>query len=164
MNVEIVQLTRDGCYRALESLIAISGEEQGFAWTSEHLLHDMPGKWTLSALARDTECRVIGYQVTSLAPGHPHLHRVMVSAGWRNAGVGRLLMAWLCRACVAGKWRPLTLKVHESNDRAVAFYRRLGFAMHDTGKVDMAVGARLLQGTGEPARILHVLEEMGPVE
>jgi GNAT superfamily N-acetyltransferase len=162
MNVEIIQLTREACYRALESLIAISGEEEGFAWTSQHLLHDMPEKWNLSAMARDAQGRVIGYQVTSLARGHPHLHRIMVTASWRSAGLGGLLIAWLCRACVARDWRPLTFKVHESNRRAVEFYHRLGFAMRDTGKVDTLLNARLLEGKGEPAEILRVLEKMSP--
>jgi ribosomal protein S18 acetylase RimI-like enzyme len=158
--VEIVQLTRDECHRVLDSLIAISAEEDGFAWTSEQLLHDMPDKWTLSAIARDAQRRVVGYQVTSRAPGHPHLHRIMVAADWRSAGIGALLMAWLCRACMERNWAPLTFKVHATNHRAVQFYQRLGFAMHDIGKIDALLNARLLEGRGEPAEVLRVLERL----
>jgi GNAT superfamily N-acetyltransferase len=160
MNVEVVQLTRAECQRTLESLIAISAEEEGFAWTSDQLLHDMPDKWTLSAVARDPDRRVLAYQITSRTPGHPHLHRIMVTARWRSEGLGALLMAWLCRACVARSWTPLTFKVHESNERAVQFYKRLGFTLRDTGRLDPALNVRLLEGIGEPSDVLRILESM----
>lgn len=161
MSVHVVQLTREECHRALASLIAISAEEEGFAWSSEQLMQDMPDKWDLSAMARDPGGRVVGYQVTSRAPGHPHLHRIMVTARWRSEGLGAQLMAWLCQACVERNWRPLTFKVHETNHRAVEFYRRLGFALHDTGRVDQVLNTHLLEGTGEPIEVLRLLQTMG---
>jgi GNAT superfamily N-acetyltransferase len=157
--IDILQLTRDECHRQLNSLIAISAEETGFAWTAEHLLHDMPDKWTLSAIARDAQRRVVGFQITSRAPGHPHLHRIMVTDAQRSAGVGARLMAWLCRTCVTRNWAPLTLKVHASNYGAVRFYERLSFTMHETGRIDTGLNAPLLEAIADPAAVLRILEE-----
>ncbi|MGQ0713231.1 MAG: GNAT family N-acetyltransferase [Gemmatimonadaceae bacterium] len=158
MTIELVQLTREECNRVLDALIAISVEEPGFTWTAGQVLQEMPDKWTLSAIARDHEQRVIAFQVSSRTPGHPHLHRIMVTHAWRNAGVGGVLMAWLCRACMERDWKPLTFKVHDTNRGAVKFYRRLGFSIQDTGRLDETVNARLLLGTGDPAQVLQNLE------
>ncbi|MFF2146352.1 GNAT family N-acetyltransferase [Kitasatospora sp. NPDC058190] len=67
-------------------------------------------------------------------PDHVHVHSVYVSPEYRGpAGPAAELM----RECIRHarehtdvRW--LTLGVHESNRRALAFYRRLGFT--DTGK------------------------------
>jgi ribosomal protein S18 acetylase RimI-like enzyme len=68
-------------------------------------------------------------------PGHAHIHAVYVRAGHRGpTGLGaRLVEAAIRFAEQHIDVSRLTLGVHESNTRAMAFYRRIGFRM--TGKV-----------------------------
>ena len=68
-------------------------------------------------------------------PDHAHIHAVYVRAGHRGpAGLGaRLVAAAISFAEQHIDVSRLTLGVHESNTRALAFYRRIGFRM--TGKV-----------------------------
>ncbi|QMU71493.1 GNAT family N-acetyltransferase [Streptacidiphilus sp. P02-A3a] len=71
-----------------------------------------------------------------LLPGYAHVHGVYVAAAHRGgrAGLARRLMAagidW-ARTRTDAAW--LTLGVHEDNEHARGFYRRIGFS--DTGKV-----------------------------
>lgn len=82
-------------------------------------------------------------------PGTAHVHAVYVTPPHRGAdGPARALMDTavdFARAHTDCMW--LTLGVHEDNDRARAFYRRLGFT--DTGK---RVPYPL-----DPAKVLHIL-------
>jgi ribosomal protein S18 acetylase RimI-like enzyme len=68
-------------------------------------------------------------------PDHAHIHAVYVRAGHRGpTGLGaRLVEAAIRFAEQHIDVSRLTLGVHESNDRALAFYQRIGFRM--TGKV-----------------------------
>ncbi|MGW3042037.1 GNAT family N-acetyltransferase [Kitasatospora sp. NPDC001159] len=78
---------------------------------------------------------IAGVEPIPDVPDHVHVHSVYVSPKYRGpAGPAAELM----RACIRHAQEHtsvgrLTLGVHESNRRALAFYRRLGFA--DTGKI-----------------------------
>jgi ribosomal protein S18 acetylase RimI-like enzyme len=159
--VTVARLTRDDCQREMDSLVALTEEEEGFAWTPGQILHDMADKWLLSALARDENQQVVGFHIASRVRGNPHLHRIMVSSTWRSVGVGAHLMRWLCQACVERNWRPITLKVHKTNVRAVRFYERLGFDLRASGTVDPALGIPLLEGRGDPEQVLKALRGVG---
>ncbi|WP_436532636.1 N-acetyltransferase family protein [Actinoplanes sp. HUAS TT8] len=64
-------------------------------------------------------------------PDHAHIHAVYVRAGHRGpTGLGaRLVEAAILFAEQHIDVSRLTLGVHESNGRALAFYRRIGFRM-----------------------------------
>ncbi|MEU4243318.1 N-acetyltransferase [Actinoplanes sp. NPDC026619] len=66
-------------------------------------------------------------------PDHAHIHAVYVRAGHRGpAGLGaRLVEAAVHFAEQHIDVARLTLGVHESNARALAFYRRVGFRLTD---------------------------------
>jgi ribosomal protein S18 acetylase RimI-like enzyme len=66
-------------------------------------------------------------------PDHAHLHAVYVRAGHRGpTGLGARLVAAAIRFAQQHiDVSRLTLGVHESNTRALAFYRRMGFRMTD---------------------------------
>jgi ribosomal protein S18 acetylase RimI-like enzyme len=66
-------------------------------------------------------------------PDHAHIHAVYVRAGHRGpTGLGaRLVEAAIRFAERHIDVSRLTLGVHESNTRALAFYRRIGFRMTD---------------------------------
>lgn len=68
-------------------------------------------------------------------PDHAHIHAVYVRAGHRGPTClgARLVEAAIRFAEQHIDVSQLTLGVHESNTRALAFYRRIGFRM--TGKV-----------------------------
>ena len=66
-------------------------------------------------------------------PDHAHIHAVYVRAGHRGpTGLGARLMEAAIRFAEQHiDVSRLTLGVHESNTRALAFYRRVGFRMTD---------------------------------
>ncbi|GAA2238727.1 MULTISPECIES: GNAT family N-acetyltransferase [Kitasatospora] len=68
-------------------------------------------------------------------PDHVHVHSVYVSPKYRgpDGPAAGLIRASIRHAQDHTDVRWLTLGVHESNGRALAFYRRLGF--EDTGKI-----------------------------
>ncbi|WP_030246631.1 GNAT family N-acetyltransferase [Streptomyces sp. NRRL S-350] len=87
---------------------------------------------------RDEEGNWLGMACVEPIPHVPetaHVHAVYVAPAHRGAGgpAGDLVEATIryAQAHIDVRW--LTLGVHESNGRALAFYRRLGF--EDTGKV-----------------------------
>lgn len=95
------------------------------SWTADNFMVDLPGKWELSFLAEDDT--LLGYAILSRkAADHVHLHHFMLAGVARGRGVGAAMIAEVRRR--AGPAR-LTLKVHRDNARAIAFYRREGFAL-----------------------------------
>jgi ribosomal protein S18 acetylase RimI-like enzyme len=68
----------------------------------------------------------IGWIHTSESPDRFHLHYILISAPFRDRGIGtRLIEGLRERARASGK--PLTLNVMRGNVRAIALYQRLGF-------------------------------------
>lgn len=76
---------------------------------------------------------IVGFLAASLVPGGPcEIENIAVLAAWRRSGVAtRLLQSvslW-CRACAANHPAELWLEVRSGNAAALAFYRRMGFAV-----------------------------------
>ena len=76
---------------------------------------------------------IVGFLAASLIPGGPcEIENVAVRAAWRRLGLAtRLLQSvslW-CRARAAGHPAELWLEVRSGNAAALAFYRRMGFAV-----------------------------------
>ncbi|WP_375394157.1 GNAT family N-acetyltransferase [uncultured Sphingomonas sp.] len=61
-------------------------------------------------------------------PGTLQLMQIYVASGWHGKGVAHALMDWATASARDRGANALVLTVWEGNDRALAFYRRLGFA------------------------------------
>ncbi|MDC8014948.1 GNAT family N-acetyltransferase [Tahibacter soli] len=66
------------------------------------------------------------------------LHRLYVERAWHGRGVAQRLIAAACDAALAFGGATLWLKVWQRNARAIAFYRKCGFA--DVGETAFVVG------------------------
>ncbi|HJU38153.1 MAG TPA: GNAT family N-acetyltransferase [Tahibacter sp.] len=66
------------------------------------------------------------------------LHRLYVERAWHGRGVAQRLMAAACDAARTFGGASLWLKVWQRNARAIAFYRKCGFA--DVGEAAFVVG------------------------
>jgi ribosomal-protein-alanine N-acetyltransferase len=105
--------------------------------------HDLPWSWTeerVRKAIRDAETAVIvarngrrlaGFAIMQFADMHAHLNLLAVAPAYRGRGLGRKLVDWL-EACArtAGIF-DVRLELRASNDRARAFYERLGFTETD---------------------------------
>jgi ribosomal protein S18 acetylase RimI-like enzyme len=97
-------------------------------WTLPNLLADRPDKWQLSLMAMFVD-DPIGYAVASRRNEHTvHLHHLIVSRDWRNKQVGQLLLDRLIGKVQKMQVPTVTLKVHQKNSRAIAFYQRNKFS------------------------------------
>src|SRR5262245_51939906 len=115
----IEALTRDLAVRHGRAMLALGADMEWESWTMENLLREMPHKWTLSLIALSAELPV-GYAIVSRKPESVHLHHLMVGPQERGSGLGsRLLERIVIRARADGA-QAVTLKVIETNPRAIA--------------------------------------------
>jgi ribosomal protein S18 acetylase RimI-like enzyme len=99
-----------------------------------------PGLVTLLGL--EAESRVAAYAQVACpaAPGgDAELARLYVAPPWHGRGVARALLAAAVRVARDDGAARLRLAVYQRNRRAVAFYRRQGFAA--TGTAEFQLGA-----------------------
>lgn len=74
-------------------------------------------------------------------PGTLQLMQIYVASGWHGKGVAHRLMDWAIASARARGADALVLTVWEVNDRALAFYRRLGFV--HIGDYDFRTGTQI---------------------
>jgi len=113
------------------SLLACGADVPGEYWTCDHLLADLPAKWSLS-FAAWAAGRPVAYSILSRkAIDRVHLHHLMVLASERSKGLGSRMVLEMERRTRAAGAALLTLKVAVDNRRACSFYIGLGFALVD---------------------------------
>ena len=89
----------------------------------------------------DGEERIAGYTHFTADDAHPGsllLNRLYVDAKWRGLGLAGRLLDEVVRECQRRGAEHLRLTVYEKNTRAIAFYKRSGFAV--TGQATFTVG------------------------
>ena len=69
---------------------------------------------------------VVGFAGAMFVGDDVHIMNVAVDPSFRRQGFGRMLLAELLRRSVSLGGRNATLEVRESNDSAIALYRRFG--------------------------------------
>jgi ribosomal-protein-alanine N-acetyltransferase len=90
---------------------------------------------------------VVGVQPQDGSPGEAELQSIAVAKKFWGQGMGAALLQEAIAWTRAAGHRVLHLEVRESNERALALYRRLGFAQ--TGR-----RPRYYQDTGEAALLM----------
>jgi diamine N-acetyltransferase len=99
-----------------------------------------------SIAGSNAAARLVGY--SHLTPGEPpesvhgsdplELKRFYIDRAWQGTGLAQLLMRATLDAAIAANARTLWLGVWERNPRAIAFYRKFGFA--EVGAHDFMLG------------------------
>jgi ribosomal-protein-alanine N-acetyltransferase len=97
--------------------------------------------WSLSLFRQElamTDTRVylvaslgeqqVGHAGMMLVAGEAHVTTVVVDPSWQGRGVASRLLLSLHRAAIERGVGAMTLEVRVSNDRAIALYRRFGYA------------------------------------
>ena len=97
-------------------------------YVAEYLAH--PGNRVLLA-KRDQE--VVGLISYSMRPNLYHagdsclIEELIVSQRTRGSGVGRALMEEVIQRCISAGCAEISVSTMPDNERAIAFYRKLGF-------------------------------------
>ncbi len=145
--MRILTLNAQQVRDCLSDFLEIGADVDGEYWQAEHFLLDLPEKWVLS-FAVWSVGQPVAYAVLSRrARHHVHLHHLMVSAPFRNFGVGSLMASEMVARAERVGARVLTLKVAKTNDRACQFYRNLGFSVVGSDGVYALLSKELGQGT-----------------
>jgi ribosomal-protein-alanine N-acetyltransferase len=101
-------------------------------WAYEAVLDpDFPRRLALVAEARATGA-ILGFAVASILPPEAELESIAVSAAQQRRGIGRELLEAMMEQLRAAKVREAHLEVRASNQRALDFYRVLGWI--ETGR------------------------------
>ncbi len=126
LDFELQLLSKSKLVDYLRQLEIIDADMLGEPWGQAQWLMDLPSKWELSwVLLR--EARPIGFLIASRKESALHIHRLAVAANERGKGWGGVLMANAARRALEQGCPNITLKVHQANTGAIAFYTRLGF-------------------------------------
>ena len=113
-------LTKEEAERYVDSILGIGAE----GWTRDHLLLDLPDKWTLSFAAWPGP---MAYAILSRKPTGVHLHHFVVAPNEREHGVGAIMIKEAIRR--AGD--SISLKVFRNNNIAIRFYKSHSFEIID---------------------------------
>jgi ribosomal protein S18 acetylase RimI-like enzyme len=80
------------------------------------------------------------YGMLTLWPRTAEISDLIVNACYRSQGIGSQIIAYLTEAARSFHIQVLEIGVALSNPRALALYRRLGFADHHTVNIDLGHG------------------------
>ncbi len=126
LDLELQNLSKSKLKDYLRQLEGIDADMLGEPWGQAQWLLDLPNKWELSwVLLR--EARPIGFLIASRKESGLHIHRFAIAVNERSKGLGGALIAGAVRRALEHGCVNITLKVHNANARAIAFYTRLGF-------------------------------------
>ena len=105
-------------------------------------------------LVAEHDGTVVGHAVLMVLADEGHVASVAVHPDRQGQGVGRALVAGLCRAGIEAGCQALTLEVRVSNESALALYRRFGFA-------PAGIRPNYYADTGEDALVMWVHDITG---
>lgn len=98
-----------------------------------------PGIWWDLALI-DDELAAFASTLLAETPGEMKLDKLYVDPARQRHGLGGQLIAHVCERAVRIGCRTLILAVNKRNERAIAAYRKHGFAVREAVQVDIGRG------------------------
>lgn len=84
--------------------------------------------------------QIVGFGQLTLYPSAAEISNLLVGTRWRSQGVGSTIIAYLTRAAQDMHAEKLEIGAAQSNIRALALYRRLGFTDYRTLILDLGNG------------------------
>ena len=97
-----------------------------WSWNEDRVARCLRNRDCVVLAARDRR-RLVGFAIMEFYAIHAHLNLLAVQPGYQRQGVGRQLIEWLeASARTAGIFK-VHLELRATNDRARAFYAKLGF-------------------------------------
>ncbi len=135
--------------REVDAVMAVEVRAYAFPWSRGNFIDSLAAGY-LAEVRLDERARVAGYFVAMPGVGEMHLLNITVAPEWQGRGLAAEMLDTLEAHCRAHAFETLWLEVRASNERAMALYRRRGFA---------AVGTRrgyypAARGTREDAVVM----------
>lgn len=101
------------------------------------------------AFVCEVQDQVVGYMVLRIIRDEAHLMNIAVDSPWRGKGLGKAMLRFAIDLCAQKGVTSIWLEVRESNHRAIALYRKMGF-------VPIARRVKYYQDTGEDALLMEL--------
>lgn len=113
--------------RDLDAVVAVEARSYSNPWSRGNFTDSLVAGYLAEVLV-DGAGGLVGYLIAMTGVDELHLLNITVAPDWQGQGHGQALMAALQQHAVQQGLATLWLEVRESNQRARALYRRLGFA------------------------------------
>jgi len=112
--------------RDLDLVVAVEQRAYSYPWSRGNFTDSLAAGYLAEVWFEDEA--VVGYFVAMPGVDELHLLNITVAPEQQGQGHGRTMMAVLQQHALAARAAKLWLEVRETNHRARALYRRLGFA------------------------------------
>lgn len=110
----------------IDSVVDIERKVQSHPWTAGNFRDSLAAGYPAWVVRADGE--IIAFSLQLFAPDVSHLLLIGVLPKWQGKGVGAGLLAW-GESCLRDSGLDMQmLEVRPSNERAIAFYRKHGYA------------------------------------
>ncbi len=116
----IRKMTRDD----IPAVAAIEAANFSQPWSEELFSRELENPQAVILVA-DIEGEVAGFADMRIICGECYINNIAVSGRFRHRGIGEALMKGLESAASGAEF--ITLEVRQSNERAIALYRKRGF-------------------------------------
>ena len=126
-NLRAVASLRAMASEDLDAVLAVEANAYSFPWTRGNFIDSLTAGYLAQVLV-DEAGTLIGYLVAMAGVGEMHLLNITVAPAWQGQGHGQAMLDALEHHCRARQLSKLWLEVRASNHRALALYRRRGFA------------------------------------
>lgn len=110
----------------LDAVVAVEAQSYSHPWSRGNFT-DSLAAGHLAEVLQDGEGALVGYFIAMKGVDELHLLNITVAPDWQGRGHGQALMAALQQHAQHLGLASVWLEVRQSNQRARALYRRLGF-------------------------------------
>ncbi len=112
--------------RDLDAVVAVEARSYSHPWSRGNFTDSLAAGY-LAEVMVDEAGELVGYFVAMTGVDELHLLNVTVAPGWQGQGHGQALMTAVRQHAQQQGLPTVWLEVRESNQRARALYRRLGY-------------------------------------
>lgn len=117
---------RRGTEEDIQRITELEAETFSDAWSEQGLYESFCQKHVFMAVA-EIDGVFAGYCIMYCVMDEAEIARIAVSETARRRGIGKGLLDYACEQCRAQNIVRLLLDVRESNEGAIAFYKKHGF-------------------------------------
>ena len=111
----------------LPQVLEIENAVYSHPWTHGNFVDALRSGYQTRVL-RNGGRQLLGYFLLMLAVDEAHLLNISVAGAWQRRGIGHLLLDAVAALARQRRIASILLEVRPSNQRAIAVYRRYGFA------------------------------------
>ena len=117
---------RKGTEEDIKHIAELEAKTFSDAWTEKGVQDTFEQKQAFITVA-ENEGKVVGYCIIYYVMDEAEIARIAISEDVRRQGIGNGLLYYTCECCREKQIERLLLDVRESNEGAIAFYKKYGF-------------------------------------